>query len=198
MALSRQTSGDITVQYDVNLQYVQNVLLRAYPEWPSPGVTFIDINPLLMDPAARTLVKRHIVSHYDGLNMLSTIDKVAALETQGYLFGMLIADALEVPFVPIRKANTLPGDVVRLPFEASKNWHGRDAMEIQRVSISPGDKLVLVDDVLATGQTCKTASKLLKDLGAVVLEVHCLIELKEYNGRANLPKDVRFWSLFQI
>ena len=78
--------------------------------------------------------------------MLSTIDKVAALETQGYLFGMLIADALEVPFVPIRKANTLPGDVVRLPFEASKNWHGcyddrfqvlgsinigRDAMEIQ-------------------------------------------------------------------
>lgn len=127
--------------------------------------------------------------------LIGKIDVIVGIESRGYYFGLLVAHLLEIPFVPIRKAGKLPGVTVGLEYGLE---YGKDKIEIQIDSIKEGDRVAVIDDLMATGGTMSAACELLQNIKAEIVECHCLIELVGLKGREKLPKDVNFYSLIQF
>ncbi len=153
--------------------------IRVIPDFPQPGIRFKDITTLLMDgPAYRAAI--------DALKELvkeKEIDLIAGPEARGFVIGAPLALALGVGFVPIRKSGKLPGDTVEAAYDLE---YGKDRLAIHRDSINPGQKILIADDLLATGGTIATSIDLISQLGGEIVGAAFLIELSYLNGRDKL------------
>lgn len=155
-------------------------LIRDVPDFPMPGILFRDVTPLLRDPAGlRQVVDAFAERYRDG-----RIDLVAGIESRGFLFGAPLALALGVGFVPIRKLGKLPAECISREYALE---YGTNALEMHRDAVRPGERVLLIDDLLATGGTARAAAELVTELGGQIAEVAFVIELAFLNGRAALP-----------
>lgn len=153
--------------------------VRDIADYPVAGVTFRDITPLLGDSAALTQAVDAMVEQFAGV----PIDRVVGVEARGFIFGAAVAYRAGAGFVPVRKAGKLPWAVVREEYNLE---YGSDKLEIHRDAIHPGERILIVDDVLATGGTAAATAKLVETLGGVVAGLAFLLEIDELGGRAKL------------
>ncbi|MBK5566422.1 adenine phosphoribosyltransferase [Ensifer sp. SSB1] len=153
--------------------------IRNIPDYPKPGVMFRDITTLLGNPRAFRRAIDELVHPYAG----TKIDKIAGIEARGFILGGAIAHQLSSGFVPIRKKGKLPHDTVRIAYSLE---YGVDEMEMHKDAIQPGEKVILVDDLIATGGTAEAATKLLKQMGADIVAACFVIDLPELGGRKKL------------
>jgi adenine phosphoribosyltransferase len=154
--------------------------VRDVPGFPQPGIVFKDITPLLADKATFKKVVDLVCSRWAD----DRPDVVAAIEARGFIPGGAVALGLGAGFVPIRKPGKLPWKTISQDYQLE---YGTDQLQIHQDAIRPGQKVLIVDDVLATGGTAHAAVELVRKLGGVVVGVHVLIELTELGGRRRLP-----------
>ncbi len=150
--------------------------VRNIQDVPAPGVTFRDITPLIGDAVGFDEAVRSVVSLAEG----KAIDKVVGIEARGFILAAPVAFHLKAGFVPVRKPGKLPWEVVSEKYQLE---YGTDQLEIHRDAVQPGDRVVIVDDVLATGGTANAAIRLVEGLGATVVGLLFLIELTSLGGR---------------
>jgi adenine phosphoribosyltransferase len=162
-------------------------LIRDVPDFPQPGIVFKDITPLLADENAFSSVIDLIVVHYGRGN----IDKVVGIEARGFILASPVAYHFGAGFVPVRKEGKLPWDSEKEEYALE---YGTATLEIHKDSIRPGERVLIVDDVLATGGTASAAARLVESLGGKVIGIACLIELTLLEGRKALG-DFEFFSL---
>ena len=153
--------------------------VRDIADYPVAGVTFRDITPLLGDSAALAQAVDAMVEQFAGV----PIDRVVGGEGRGFIFGAAVAYRAGAGFVPVRKAGKLPWAVVREEYNLE---YGSDKLEIHRDAIHPGERILIVDDVLATGGTAAATAKLVETLGGVVAGLAFLLEIDDLGGRAKL------------
>lgn len=151
-------------------------LIRDVPDFPQPGILFRDVTPLLRDPGGLAAVVGALAERYRDRGL----DAVAGIESRGFLFGAPLAMALGVGFVPVRKAGKLPAECLRAEYALE---YGSAVLEVHRDGVRPGERVLLVDDLLATGGTSRAAAGLLGELGARVEEAAFVIELEFLRGR---------------
>ena len=157
--------------------------VRDIPDFPIPGILFKDISPVLSDPA----LLQHSIDLLVDIVADQKIDKVVGIDARGFIFGAPAALALNAGFVPVRKKGKLPYKT----FEESYSLeYGENILQIHQDAIQPGEKVLIIDDLLATGGTASATVKLVKKLGANVINVAFLIELDTLEGRANIDAPV--------
>ena len=154
--------------------------IRDVPDFPKPGILFYDITTLLRDPAGFKAAIDQLASPFEG----SGINLVVGIESRGFILGGPVADRLGAGFCPIRKPGKLPAKTLR---ESFKLEYGTDALEIHEDGVAAGQRVLIVDDVLATGGTAKAAASLVKQLGGQLHALAFLIELNFLKGRDQLP-----------
>ena len=166
--------------------------IRSIPDYPKPGIIFRDITTMLGDARAFRRAVDALVQPYAG----SKIDKVAGMEARGFILGGAVAHQLSSGFVPIRKKGKLPHDIVRIAYSLE---YGVDEMEMHRDAVNPGEKVILVDDLIATGGTAVGATKLLRQIGAEVVAACFVIDLPDLGGRKKLEElDVPVHTLVEF
>jgi adenine phosphoribosyltransferase len=149
--------------------------IRTVPDWPEPGVQFRDITPLLQDPESLRVLVQHFVLRY----MHQNIDMVAGIDARGFIIGAILAYELNVGFVPIRKKGKLPYTTIAEEYELE---YGSACVEMHADACRPGDRVLLIDDLIATGGTMMAGRKLLERLGATVVEGAAIVDLPELGG----------------
>ncbi|NJD07299.1 MAG: adenine phosphoribosyltransferase [Methylococcaceae bacterium] len=155
--------------------------VRDIPDFPKPGILFKDITPLVKDPSALRLAVHQLLHPFLGENVTA----VAGMEARGFIFGSLVAWELGVGFVPLRKPGKLPYDVQTVGYDLE---YGSAALEVHIDALGPGDRVLLIDDLLATGGTAKASCELIENLGAEVLACAFVVELDFLRGREQLSK----------
>ena len=155
--------------------------IRSIPDFPEKGIIFRDVTSILMDADGLKLAIDELAKCLEGMDF----DVIAGAESRGFLFGMPLAYLLHKPFVPIRKKGKLPCETVEKTYDLE---YGTATIEIHKDAIKPGDKVVLLDDLIATGGTMKAAAELVEELGGEVVEMLFLIELVDLKGREVLAK----------
>lgn len=155
--------------------------IRTIPDFPHPGILFRDVTTLFSDARGFRMAVDQLLHPYTG----QRIDKVVGLEARGFILGGAIAHQLAVGFVPIRKKGKLPGATIE---QAYKLEYGEAVMELHKDALQPGEKVLLVDDLLATGGTAKAGIRLIERLGAQVVGCAFVIDLPELGGRVRLEK----------
>ena len=166
--------------------------IRTVPNWPKPGVMFRDITTLLKDAEGFKAVADEFVKRYKDVK----IDKVAGIESRGFIVGAILADRLGVGFVPIRKKGKLPAEVISEEYDLE---YGQDKIEMHTDAISAGDKILLVDDLIATGGTAAAACKLIQKAGGEVVECAFIINLPDLKGVAKLTEQgIKTFSLVEF
>ncbi len=153
--------------------------IRDIPDFPKPGVLFKDITPLVNDPAALRLTVHQLLHPFLGQDITS----VAGMEARGFIFGSLVAWELGVGFVPLRKPGKLPYDVQSVSYDLE---YGSNTLEAHIDAFGAGDRVLLIDDLLATGGTAKASCELVESLGAEVVAAAFVIELDALEGRKRL------------
>lgn len=151
--------------------------IRTVSDWPAPGVQFRDITPLLQDPKVFRILIDAFVHRY--MDVDKRPDVVAGLDARGFILGAVIAYELNVGFVPIRKKGKLPFTTVEETYELE---YGSATVELHTDAVKPGDKVLLIDDLIATGGTMMAGKKLLEKLGATVMEGAAIVDLPELGG----------------
>lgn len=149
--------------------------IRSIPDYPKPGIIFRDITTLLGDARAFRRAVDELVNPWAG----SKIDKVAGIEARGFIIGGAVAHQVSAGFVPIRKKGKLPHTTVRIAYSLE---YGLDEMEMHEDAVKPGERVILVDDLIATGGTAEGAVKLLRRIGAEVLAACFIIDLPDLGG----------------
>jgi adenine phosphoribosyltransferase len=155
-------------------------LLRDVPDFPKPGILFKDISPLLASSEAM-----HAATDQLAALDFGKVDKIAAIEARGFLFGVPLAMKLGIGFVPVRKPGKLPWKTNRVDYELE---YGTDAVEIHQDAVNAGERVLMIDDLLATGGTMAAACKLVESCGGVIAGCGFVIELGFLNGREKLDK----------
>src|SRR4051812_6089111 len=155
-------------------------LIRDIPDWPRPGVVFKDITPLLAEPKAFVSAVDGITDHFAA----ARIDKVIGVEARGFLFAAPVAYHFGAGLVPVRKPGKLPWEIERQEYELE---YGTDLLEIHRDAVAPGERVLIVDDVIATGGTAAATANLVERLGGTVIGLTFVIELDFLHGRNKLP-----------
>ena len=155
--------------------------IRTIPDYPKPGIMFRDITTLLGNARAFRRAVDELVQPWAGMK----IDKVAGMEARGFILGGAVAHQVSAGFVPIRKKGKLPHTTVRIAYSLE---YGIDEMEMHKDAVTPGERVILVDDLIATGGTAEGAVKLLRQMGADVLAACFVIDLPELGGAAKLRK----------
>lgn len=153
--------------------------IRTIPDYPRPGIQFRDITTLLGDPAAFADAVRGLAAPHESRG----IAKVVGIEARGFILGGAVAHHLGAGFVPVRKKGKLPHDTVRIAYSLE---YGVDEMEVHRDAVAAGERVLLVDDLIATGGTAIAAVELLRKLGAEVVAAAFVIDLPELGGAARL------------
>ncbi len=161
-------------------QYLRNHI-RTVPDWPAPGVQFRDITPLLQEAKVFRVLIDAFVHRYMDANMKP--DVVAGLDARGFILGSVVAYELNVGFVPIRKKGKLPFTTVEETYELE---YGSATVELHTDAVKPGDRVLLIDDLIATGGTMMAGKKLLEKLGATVMEGAAIVDLPELGGSQKL------------
>lgn len=155
--------------------------IRTVPNYPHHGIMFRDITTLLKDPVGLRTTVREILVQYENVS----IDKVAGVESRGFIIGTPVAYGLGLGFVPIRKRGKLPAETVGRDYELE---YGADRIEMHVDAIQEGDRVLLVDDLIATGGTAEAATRLIEDMGGRVVECCFVIDLPDLGGRARLER----------
>lgn len=155
--------------------------IRDIPDFPKPGILFKDITPLVKDPASLRLVVHHLLHPFLG----QEITAVAGMEARGFIFGSLVAWELGVGFVPLRKPGKLPYDVQTVSYDLE---YGSATLEVHIDALGVGDRVLLIDDLLATGGTAKASCELVESLGAEIVACGFVVELDELGGREKLRR----------
>ena len=155
--------------------------IRTVPDWPAPGVMFRDITPLLQDPKVFRVLIDTFVHRYMDPTLRPTV--VAGLDARGFIIGSVLAYELGVGFVPIRKKGKLPFNTVEETYELE---YGSATVELHTDAVKAGDRVLLIDDLIATGGTMMAGKKLLEKLGAVVIEGCAIVDLPELGGTVKL------------
>jgi adenine phosphoribosyltransferase len=155
-------------------------LIRTIPDFPKPGIRFRDITPLLASGTGLRHTVGALADHYSG-----KVDKVVGIEARGFIFGAAIAHAIGAGFVPVRKPGKLPHTAIGHDYELE---YGTNRVEMHVDGIAKGERVVVIDDLLATGGTALAALALLAQSGAVIVECGFVIELLDLPGRARLEK----------
>ncbi|MBD2187301.1 adenine phosphoribosyltransferase [Pseudanabaena mucicola] len=159
-------------------------IIRDIPDFPQQGIIFRDITPLLAHPQGLTKIIQGFQTKFAELN-ISAIDTVVGTESRGFILGAPLAMALGCSFVPVRKPKKLPSAVFRAEYELE---YGTDALEIHQDAIATGERVIIIDDVIATGGTAAATAKLVEQSGAELVGYGFLIELDFLNGRQALPE----------
>lgn len=162
-------------------------LIRTVPDFPKPGILFYDITTLLKDPKGFAALIDALAQYY----IDKDIDLVLGIEARGFIFGPALAYRLNAGFVPVRKPRKLPGPTARVTYDLE---YGSDTLEIHQDAIEPGQRVVLVDDLLATGGTMEATIKLVQQLGGEIAGLGFAIELDFLRGRERL-RDYDVFSL---
>jgi adenine phosphoribosyltransferase len=155
--------------------------IRSIRDFPIKGIMFRDITTLLKNPDAVKETLRQLITFTEGLN----VDKVVGIESRGFIFGGMLANELNAGFIPVRKPGKLPAERESQTYQLE---YGLDKIEIHKDAISPGDKVLIHDDLLATGGTAEAACKLIEKLGGEVVQLSFIIELTFLNGREKIRK----------
>jgi adenine phosphoribosyltransferase len=166
-------------------------LIRDVPDFPKPGILFKDITPLLADPRAFTTVLDLIAEHYAGRG----VDTVVGIESRGFIFGAALAARTMSSFVPVRKPGKLPAATDRVTYSLE---YGSDSLEMHKDSLRPGARVLVVDDVIATGGTAAASIELVRRQGGHVVGLAFAIELTFLEGRARLPSDTEIYSVLSF
>jgi adenine phosphoribosyltransferase len=157
------------------------VAIRSIPDYPEPGIVFRDITTLLGDARAFRRAVDEMVQPWAGMK----IDKVAGIEARGFILGGAVAHQVSAGFVPIRKKGKLPHKSVRIAYSLE---YGLDEMEMHEDAVAKGERVILVDDLIATGGTAEAAVKLLRQIGANILAACFIVDLPDLGGAAKLRK----------
>ncbi|XP_078365135.1 adenine phosphoribosyltransferase-like [Oculina patagonica] len=176
-----EESGNYSDQ-EKALEYVKS-LIRPFPDFPSPGIIFRDICPVLKDCNALRIVTDLLTDHLR--KNFQKIDAIVGLDARGFLFGPLVSMSLNVPFLLVRKSGKLPGPTIKV--SSTKEYRKDDVLEMQADAIHKGQKVVVLDDDLATGSTLQAACQLVHEAGGEVLQCVLIVELLELNGRSKVP-----------
>ncbi|MBR9917063.1 adenine phosphoribosyltransferase [bacterium] len=163
-------------------KYLESVI-RTIPDFPKPGIQFKDITTLLSDKKALQLTTQALCDPYHN----SDCDIVVGLESRGFLFGTNMSEVLNASFVPVRKPGKLPSETISESYDLE---YGTDSLEIHKDAIKEGDRVIIHDDLIATGGTAFAASKLVKRLGGVVIGYSFIIELGFLKGREKLDHEI--------
>lgn len=155
--------------------------IRSVPDWPKPGVTFRDITPVLQDPRSFRVLVDLFVYRY----MRQHLDLVAGIDARGFILGSVLAYELNLGFVPVRKQGKLPHHTLAEEYVLE---YGNATVEMHEDAVKPGQRVLLIDDLIATGGTMLAATKLLQRLGANVVEAACIIDLPELKGSAAIKQ----------
>ena len=155
--------------------------IRTVPHYPHKGIMFRDITTLLKDPVGLRATIHEIINRYKDMK----IDKVAGIESRGFIIGTPVAYELGLGFVPVRKKGKLPAETVGRDYQLE---YGSDRIEIHTDAIRKGERVLLVDDLIATGGTAEAAAALIQDMGGVVVECCFVIDLPDVGGRERLEK----------
>lgn len=178
------THEDNTSNNEWIKEYVSTI-----PDFPKPGIQFKCYPDLLENPQAFHRVIKIFADRYRTFDL----DAIVALDSRGFIFGTALAYELHLPLIMIRKGGKLPRKVEKIDYTLE---YGKNSLEIEIDSIIRGDHILIVDDLLATGGTAAAAATLVERIGGIVIEIACLIELKELQGRENLKHPV--YSLLEI
>jgi len=166
-----------------NSPHVQRLqdLIRDVHDWPSEGIVFKDITPLLADPAGLALAVEHMANPFRGTG----VELVCGAESRGFIFGTALAQVLSAGFIPIRKPGKLPVETHSITYDLE---YGQDTLEIHRDAVAGRKRVLMVDDLLATGGTMKASCDLIEQIGGEVAGVTVLIELGFLSGRDQLGR----------
>ncbi len=155
--------------------------IRTIPNWPKEGIMFRDIMSLLRDPEGLQHLTNLLVDRYKEME----IDSIVGIESRGFIIGSILAQQLKKAFIPIRKAGKLPPETISLEYELE---YGTDTIEIHADAIKPGEKVLLVDDLIATGGTALAACDLIKKLKGDIVECSFVIDLPDIGGAKKLEQ----------
>ncbi|MCK4350644.1 MAG: adenine phosphoribosyltransferase [Candidatus Krumholzibacteria bacterium] len=161
--------------------------IRNVPDFPKPGILFRDITPILLDPEAHRLVSDLLYERYSGREF----DKIAAIESRGFIIGSTLSYRLGKGLIPLRKPGKLPWTRIT---ESYSLEYGTAALEMHVDAVEKGERILIIDDLLATGGTAAAAACLVERQGGIVEEIGFLVELKELAGRENL----RSWPVYSF
>jgi adenine phosphoribosyltransferase len=156
--------------------------IRSVPDFPKPGILFYDVTTLLRDPEGFRMTIDRLAAPYRD----QRIDVVVGIESRGFILGAAVADRINAGFIPVRKLGKLPAECIRATYELE---YGTDSLEMHRDAIGSGQRVLIVDDLLATGGTAQATVGLVKQIGGIVVGVAFLIELLALKGRAKLADE---------
>lgn len=161
----------------MNLDFIKDRIV-AIPDFPKPGIVFRDITPLLADPQGLKMTAKAMAEELKSKGIKPTV--IAGTESRGFIFGVALAEVLGLGFVPVRKPGKLPRETYKVSYELE---YGSDSLEIHKDAFKPTDKVLVVDDLLATGGTAKATVQLIEKTQASVAGLIFVIELGDLNGR---------------
>lgn len=161
--------------------------IREIPDFPKKGIIFYDLTTLFKNPVAYQQSMAELLEHYRGLDF----NYIVGIEARGFIIGAPLAIALNKGFIPIRKPGKLPAEIISASYDLE---YGSNSIEIHQDAIKPGDKVLLVDDLLATGGTIKAAIDLIEGLGGELVSIGFLLELEFLSGR----KDLEEYNIFSL
>jgi adenine phosphoribosyltransferase len=170
--------GRLFIEKEFDMENLSSYL-RDVPNFPKEGILFKDISPLLANPEAFQFVVQEMAKEWSG-----RIDAVAALDARGFIFGSALAFHLKVPLVLVRKKGKLPGEAFQVSYGLE---YGKDTIELQKNAFVEGARILVVDDLLATGGTAAAACSLVELAGGVIAGCAFVVKLSELDGRAKLP-----------
>jgi len=154
-------------------------LIREVPDFPKPGILFYDITTLLKNPTAIQSLADQLTAQYQNRG----ITKVLGIESRGFIFGGILAAGLGAGFIPVRKPGKLPADCYEVKYSLE---YGQNSLAVHRDAIEVGERVLIVDDLLATGGTAEATVNLVRQLGGTIVGLDFLVELKSLNGRGKL------------
>lgn len=164
--------------------------IRSIPDFPKQGILFRDITTALKDADTLKKMVDFICDNFKG----EKIDYIVGLESRGFIFGVPVAYKLNSGFIPVRKPNKLPAKTLKETYSLE---YGTDSLEIHEDALQKGDRVLIVDDLLATGGTAAAACNLVSRTGAEIVGCAFVIELKDLNGKDKLPKDAQILSMIE-
>jgi len=155
-------------------------VIRSIPDFPKKGIVFRDITTLLADPEAF----RQSLDMMQDFFTKRGVERIAAIDSRGFIFGGALSDRMKIPFVPIRKKGKLPFPTICQEYDLE---YGTDTLEIHKDAVQKGEKVAVIDDLLATGGTLEASCKLVEKLGGEIVAISVLIELRFLRGRERIP-----------
>jgi adenine phosphoribosyltransferase len=179
---------------DPRLELIKSKI-RTIPDFPIQGILFRDVSSLFKDPIGLKTTIDVFVEHFEKIHREKPIDYIAGLEARGFILAPAIALRLGIGFLMVRKKGKLPGDTIQKSYGLE---YGTDVFEVHSDAVTPGQRVVLIDDLIATGGSLQCAAALIEQLGGEVVEYACIVELPALNGREKLGSSHNIYTMVEF